>query len=116
LPDFSWYNVPKWGKYTELPQNVPNCRKMYQIAVKYTKLPQNVPKGSQMAISYTYRHFSFHAAPPKYVYPNLAFWYANKPSGNPNLVFSITTHLTPRMAYLANCGSHHLSLKKIQYE
>jgi hypothetical protein len=28
LPDFSWYNIPKTGKY------VPNCHKIYQIAVR----------------------------------------------------------------------------------
>jgi hypothetical protein len=31
LPDFSWCNIPKREKYTELPQNVPNVHKLYQI-------------------------------------------------------------------------------------
>jgi hypothetical protein len=34
LPDFSWYNIPKRGKYTKLPQNISNAHKMYQISVK----------------------------------------------------------------------------------
>jgi hypothetical protein len=29
LPDFPWYNIPKWGK-------------LYQITTKYTKCPQNI--------------------------------------------------------------------------
>jgi hypothetical protein len=50
LPDFSWYNVPKWGK------TIPNNHKIYQITIKYTKRPQSIPKGSkikQMFIKYT---------------------------------------------------------------
>jgi hypothetical protein len=31
LPDFSWYNIPKRGKY------IPTYHKVYQIATKYTK-------------------------------------------------------------------------------
>jgi hypothetical protein len=34
LPDFSWYNIPKWEKYTQKPQNVPNGHKIYNLAVK----------------------------------------------------------------------------------
>jgi hypothetical protein len=34
LPDFSWYKIPKRGKYTKLPQNIPNVHKIYQMAVK----------------------------------------------------------------------------------
>jgi hypothetical protein len=36
-----------------LPQNIPNCHKIYQIATKYTKLPQNIPNSHkiyQMAV------------------------------------------------------------------
>jgi hypothetical protein len=29
LPDFSWFNIPKRGKYTKSPQNIPNGHKMY---------------------------------------------------------------------------------------
>jgi hypothetical protein len=32
LPDFSLYNIPKW-------KNIPNYRKMYQLAIKYTIWP-----------------------------------------------------------------------------
>jgi hypothetical protein len=31
LPDFSWNNIPKRGKY---PQNIPNGHKIYNMAVK----------------------------------------------------------------------------------
>jgi hypothetical protein len=37
LPDFSWYNIPKHGKYTKWPYIMPNCHKIYQRAVKYYK-------------------------------------------------------------------------------
>jgi hypothetical protein len=55
LPDFSWYNIPKWEKiyqmttkYTQWPQNILNCRKIDQMAIKYTnffhcKTLQNLP-------------------------------------------------------------------------
>jgi hypothetical protein len=36
LPDFSWYNIPKWQKYSQCPQNIPNAHKIYQMATKYT--------------------------------------------------------------------------------
>jgi hypothetical protein len=36
LPDFTWCNIPKWGKYTETGENY-----LYQIAIKYTKWPEN---------------------------------------------------------------------------
>jgi hypothetical protein len=56
LPDFSWYNVPKRGKiyqiiikYSEWLQNIQNCRKIDQMAIKYTnifhcKTLQSLPK------------------------------------------------------------------------
>jgi hypothetical protein len=34
LPDLSWYNIPKREKYTQLPQSIPNARKIYLMAVK----------------------------------------------------------------------------------
>jgi hypothetical protein len=34
LPDFSWYNIPKLGKCTELPFSVLNNNKIYQMTVK----------------------------------------------------------------------------------
>jgi hypothetical protein len=37
LPDFSWHNIPKWGCLNELPQHVPNCHEIKQMATKYTK-------------------------------------------------------------------------------
>jgi hypothetical protein len=39
LPDFSWHNVPKWGKYTKWPQEIPKCLKIDQMAGKFTKWP-----------------------------------------------------------------------------
>jgi hypothetical protein len=56
LPDFSWCNIPKWGKnklHTICPQNIPNGHKIDQMVVKYTKWPRNIPNGHkiyQMAI------------------------------------------------------------------
>jgi hypothetical protein len=34
LPEFSWCNIPKRGKYTKLPQNMPNLLKISQMSVK----------------------------------------------------------------------------------
>jgi hypothetical protein len=33
LSDFSWFNIPKRGKYTKLSQNIPNGQKIYQKAL-----------------------------------------------------------------------------------
>jgi hypothetical protein len=35
LPYFSWYIIPKGGKYTKLPQYIPNANKIYQMSIKY---------------------------------------------------------------------------------
>jgi hypothetical protein len=56
LPDFSWYNLPKWEK-------------IYQMTTKFTKCPINIQKSSIRRTSK--------------IYPNLAFWFENIPSGNP---------------------------------
>jgi hypothetical protein len=40
LPDFSWYNIPKWKNMC-----IPNVHTISQIATKSTKLPQNPPNG-----------------------------------------------------------------------
>jgi hypothetical protein len=34
LPDFSRYNIPKRGKYTKWPQNIPNGHKIFPMAIK----------------------------------------------------------------------------------
>jgi hypothetical protein len=34
LPDFSWSKIPKRGKYTKLPQNIPNGHKIFPMALK----------------------------------------------------------------------------------
>jgi hypothetical protein len=70
LPDFSWYKIPKLEKYAKLPRTIPNVdkicitkdRKMDQASIKYTII--------------------FHCTTLQ-IYPNLAFWFENKPSGNP---------------------------------
>jgi hypothetical protein len=52
----------------------------YQMVTKYTKWPQNIPndrKIDQMAIKYT------NIARPSKIYPNWDFWLQNMPSGNP---------------------------------
>jgi hypothetical protein len=40
LPDFSWYNIPKWGKYTKCPHYIPSVHNIYQMSTIYTKCPQ----------------------------------------------------------------------------
>jgi cytochrome c len=50
-------------------KNIPNDRKLYQMAIKYKKWSQNIPK--------------FSIRWPSKIYPNLDFWFESKPSGNP---------------------------------
>jgi hypothetical protein len=40
LPEFSWYNIPKRGKYTKLAQNKPNGQKIYQMAANRPNVPK----------------------------------------------------------------------------
>jgi hypothetical protein len=59
---FFCYNLPKWGKYTDLPGNILNVNIIWQMAVKYTniflcKILQKLPKFG-------------------------IFWFENIPSGN----------------------------------
>jgi hypothetical protein len=73
LPDFPWYNIPKRGKYTKLSQNT------------YTKVPKNIPnrrKMDQMAISI------FHCKTLQNL-PKFDIWFKNIPSGNP--AFNVRT-------------------------
>jgi hypothetical protein len=64
LPDLTWYNIPNWGKYTKLPQNIPND---YKMAVKEVhKCPLNIPTSAIVR--------------PSKIYPNCDFWSENKPS------------------------------------
>jgi hypothetical protein len=49
-------NIPKWEKYTKLPQTIPNCHKLCQMAMKYSKLSYNLKKT---------KHFPFQG-PPKF--------------------------------------------------
>jgi hypothetical protein len=68
LPDFSWFNIPKWEKiyqmtiqYTRWPQNIPDCRKIDQVSIKFTsifhyKTLQNSPKFGFLVWKYTIWH------------------------------------------------------------
>jgi hypothetical protein len=45
LPDFPWYNIPKWGKihqtttkYIPRSHHIPNNYKKYGMAVKFAKI------------------------------------------------------------------------------
>jgi hypothetical protein len=37
LPDFSWYNIPKRGKYSKILQDIPHYHKIHQVATIHTK-------------------------------------------------------------------------------
>jgi hypothetical protein len=37
LPDFSLFNIPKWGKIDQIVTKLPKGHKLYQIAVLYSK-------------------------------------------------------------------------------
>jgi hypothetical protein len=66
---FLGQNIPKWEQFTKLPQTIPNCHTLCQIAIKYSKWSQNITTFSIP------RHFK--------IYPNWYFWFENKPSSNP---------------------------------
>jgi hypothetical protein len=42
LPDFSWHNIPKREKYTELAQNIPNGHKIYKHGRKIDQMSLNI--------------------------------------------------------------------------
>jgi hypothetical protein len=44
LPDCSWYNIPKRGKYTKLVHNIPNGSKMDQMARKFAVIFHSMTK------------------------------------------------------------------------
>jgi hypothetical protein len=69
LPDFSFYNIPKRGKLTKLPTNIPNDHNMFHLAEKFTKQPFNIPTSS--------------IASPSKIYPDWDFGFEKIPSGNP---------------------------------
>jgi hypothetical protein len=56
LPDCPWYSIPKWINRPNVHKFYQNVHKLYQMSAKYTK------------------------------HLNQDFWYANTPSGNPDLV------------------------------
>jgi hypothetical protein len=63
LPDFSWYNIPIWGKnYTKWPQNIPIGRKIYQHIPlqkpsKFTQIGilgfENIPSGNPVSVPFS---------------------------------------------------------------
>jgi hypothetical protein len=57
-------NIPNYHKL-----HIPNCNKIYQMAVKYSKWSKK------------YQHFPF-KDPSKFTQIGI-FWFENKPSGNP---------------------------------
>jgi hypothetical protein len=69
LPDFSSYSIPKRGKCTKLPENLPNRHEKYQMVVKYSKWPQNIPN---MSIQRSSK-----------IYSNRNFWFEKMLSGKP---------------------------------
>jgi hypothetical protein len=97
LPEFSWHNIPKGGKYTKLPQHIPivykiipNGRKIYQMSVKYTNifhckthqnLPifdfwfENIPSGRDLVCRYihTYIVASSERTPNRYICEEVQF-------------------------------------------
>jgi hypothetical protein len=52
-------------QYTKAVENVPDCHKIYQMAIEYTKWP------------------NFSVSKPSKIYPNWDFWFENIASGNP---------------------------------
>jgi hypothetical protein len=65
--------------YTKPGKNAPIEHKIKQVVIKYPKCPSNIPNGHKI-----YQHFPIYVRPSK-IYPNWAFWFEKKPSGNPGL-------------------------------
>jgi hypothetical protein len=65
LPDFSWYNIPKWGKIYKMTAKLPNAHEMYPMVIKYYKWPENIT--------------TFSIARFSEIYPNWDFWSEKKP-------------------------------------
>jgi hypothetical protein len=72
LPDFSLYNIPKWGKIYQIATKLSNGHKIYQMAV-------NIPNDHRHNIP------TFFIPRPSQIYPNFDFWFENIPSGNLDL-------------------------------
>jgi hypothetical protein len=78
LPDFSRYNIPKWG------EKLPKDHKIYQMAIKHSNWLQIIPNGCKifhMAKNVT----TFSTPTHSKMYPNKHSWFGNIPSGNPVL-------------------------------
>jgi hypothetical protein len=56
------------------------------MTTKCTKWPQNIPFGRKTD-STAIKMLTFSIAKPSKMYPNLDFWFENKPSGNPAFDF-----------------------------
>jgi hypothetical protein len=63
LPDFCWYNLPKWVKI------IRNVNEICQTAVKYTAIELLNDNSKIFILSKIYQKWRF--------------WYENIPSGNP---------------------------------
>jgi hypothetical protein len=62
-------------QHTKTGKNIPNYRKLYQMIIKYTKNGRKIDQVSKIIPT------------SSNIYPKWAFWFENKPSGNP--VFSV---------------------------
>jgi hypothetical protein len=52
------------------------------MTIKYTKWPQNISNGRKID-QMVKKYIIFSNLSPSKIYPNLDFWFENKPSGNP---------------------------------
>jgi hypothetical protein len=57
-------------------ENIPNCHKIYQVAIKYFPWPLNKQNGHKIYQDFTLKN------PPKFTKIG-SFWFENNPSGNP---------------------------------
>jgi hypothetical protein len=67
--------------YSQTGKNIPNDHKLYQMAVKLLQHAQTgkIPNGQKI-----YQMTKSSIARSSIIYPNLDFWFANIPSGNPD--------------------------------
>jgi hypothetical protein len=75
LPDFPWYNMPKWEKiyqmatiYTKWIKNMPNGRKIFRMVTKFTITP--LPRLSKMCQNWDFGFENIQSGNPGTVHKN----------------------------------------------
>jgi hypothetical protein len=98
LPDFSWHNIPKWGKIYQIATKLPNGHKMYQMAVIYSKCQKIIP--------------TFFTPRPSKIDPNCDFWSDLVENSNCNTSSLLTKIVTFSKSNVRKCRIAKLQIKR----